>query len=317
MFYLPQSPTRAPQHRFIAATKHIGSSEDLGRGVEVTGPYGSLYFTNSKELRASLIDEELPVYAGRLEVDHIRASPAIFYADVPGSTSDAEIQRRLLECLRTARMFFVTLWKIKDHCADMELGFVGAPNSMWASNQIVAASRCADGSCQFVNFSKVELQEASNHLGEIEFVHSHGKTALGSKSTRAERALYWVQVARADYDLAFRVAHYCSALETMLSTSPSEISHRLAERVSVLLGQNQEEKLELYTQMKKAYDVRSKVIHGSRLSDSKLDLGSVSIWCDDILRRLFWLISSSEEVASVLESDNETIDKFFLQKVFA
>jgi hypothetical protein len=52
------------------------------------------------------------------------------------------------------------------------------------------------------------------------------------------------------------------ALEALLSTRSEEITHILAERVSVLLRRNSSDGLSLYRTMKHLYKTRSKIVHG-------------------------------------------------------
>jgi len=53
-----------------------------------------------------------------------------------------------------------------------------------------------------------------------------------------------------------------TAMEALLTTQSTEITHNLAERVAVLLGNTCELRLAKYRQVKKLYDTRSKIVHG-------------------------------------------------------
>lgn len=53
-----------------------------------------------------------------------------------------------------------------------------------------------------------------------------------------------------------------TALEALLSTQPTEISHILAERVAVLLRTDSLSGLNVYRRVKNLYNTRSKIVHG-------------------------------------------------------
>lgn len=73
----------------------------------------------------------------------------------------------------------------------------------------------------------------------------------------------------------------CMALEALLSTSRSEITHKLAERVAVLLGNDAKARDELYKRAKHLYRIRSDLVHGaaaeSMKKKSRITLSSLHI----------------------------------------
>lgn len=56
------------------------------------------------------------------------------------------------------------------------------------------------------------------------------------------------------------------AMEALLSTQESEITHQLAERTAVLLGSDEEPPITLYRAVKRLYDTRSNIVHGRGMS---------------------------------------------------
>ena len=60
-----------------------------------------------------------------------------------------------------------------------------------------------------------------------------------------------------------------------------ELSYRLAHRAAILLADSKKERQQLFTQTKKSYKLRSKIVHGL-----KYDLSPQDVWfVEDILRR--------------------------------
>jgi hypothetical protein len=54
--------------------------------------------------------------------------------------------------------------------------------------------------------------------------------------SRISRATRFIGSARLDRHPAIKVAHYCSALESLFSTDSSELTHKLSERVALFYG---------------------------------------------------------------------------------
>ena len=62
------------------------------------------------------------------------------------------------------------------------------------------------------------------------------KTKLFQDSQRLPRALYFIAGARAQNDLSLKITNYCTAFETLFSTSQAELAHQLSERISFFLA---------------------------------------------------------------------------------
>lgn len=57
-------------------------------------------------------------------------------------------------------------------------------------------------------------------------------------------------------------AALCMALEAIATTQRSEITHILAERCAILAAHGPQSRTQVYAQVKRLYDVRSKIVHG-------------------------------------------------------
>ena len=109
-----------------------------------------------------------------------------------------------------------------------------------------------------------------------------------------------------------KIANYCSALESLLITSPTELTYRLSQRVAWLLGETAEERYELFQQLKDAYDFRSKVVHGSYASEKKLrnDLIPAVRACDDLLRAVLSQILKDKVLHAYVSGQDKSTDHF-------
>lgn len=131
-----------------------------------------------------------------------------------------------------------------------------------------------------------------------------------NKSERMERAYYFVLNARGSSILPMKIVSYCTALECLFSTAKTEINHRIAERVALIIGDTNDEKKKYYSFIKKAYDVRSTIVHGSSIKGKSEDLKEISKELDDILRKL---VTEDNEIFT--KNDCE-IDNYFLDLLF-
>lgn len=72
---------------------------------------------------------------------------------------------------------------------------------------------------------------------------------------------FWVALCSHYQDSAFIAL--TTVLESLLSTKHVEIAHTVSERVALLLGKHEEDRLLLYRQTKELYNTRSRLTHGS------------------------------------------------------
>ncbi|MCK4733956.1 MAG: hypothetical protein KAT65_15990, partial [Methanophagales archaeon] len=63
-----------------------------------------------------------------------------------------------------------------------------------------------------------------------------------------------------------KLIDYMIAFEGLFSKEKAELSYRLSLRVAAFLGENPDEKGKIFTLMRKAYDLRSDIVHGSSYS---------------------------------------------------
>jgi len=136
-------------------------------------------------------------------------------------------------------------------------------------------------------------------------------------NSRISRALFHITAGRSEPDIPLKITSYCSALETLFSTSQAELSHQLSERVAFFLGTSPEERLALFRKTKKAYGIRSKIVHGDAVKESELEtIINFSEFCDNTLRDICRIILSSEENLQVFMGNPSKIDDYFMGLIF-
>jgi hypothetical protein len=228
--------------------------------------------------------------------------------------------------LREAQGFVTDLWLVKDNGIYVRDGFLIAYNKKVEDGRTFKASltetyRAASGEYGDFVFTKKEVEMARDtffpfaidHMSEDNMGMKYPNFDHFYKSKGPERmhkAHYFTLAARNNAALPMKILLYCTALECLFSTAKTEINHRIAERVAIMLGTSAEDKKDLFRFIKKAYDFRSTIVHGSNLKGSEEIISPISVRLDETLRQL---IAGNHEVFT--KSDAE-IDEFFVDLIF-
>jgi hypothetical protein len=107
-----------------------------------------------------------------------------------------------------------------------------------------------------------------------------------------------------------KIANYCTALEALLSNDTSELTHKLSERAGWLLGRNMPERFDIVQRVRRAYSIRSKVVHG--VADWGVDLGvatETAAFLDATLRQIIRLVRHDPHLYGLFTQDSESAKK--------
>jgi len=106
-------------------------------------------------------------------------------------------------------------------------------------------------------------------------------------------------------------------MESLLSSDPAELSHKLSERVALLLGKQLTDRKHIYATMKAAYSIRSKTVHGDKLSPNDVKrVTELSTTCDNFLRQTLIKIWSSQKLVELFLGKKEALDEHFMSLTF-
>lgn len=229
--------------------------------------------------------------------------------------------------LRIIQHFLGELWEIKDNNVYVRDGFLIVYDETFEDgftykaslSAIFTRSNLEEHETTFtddevkVAIEKFQFENANDFLDANKDYRKATDDILFkySKSHRIQRAYYFVLNARGSAILPMKIVSYCTALECLFTSSKSEINHKIAERVACLLGDTIEERKRLFKLVKKCYDVRSTIVHGSSLKGESEDLKHLSQDLDIILRKLL-----SEDNEIFYKKDDE-LDKFFIDLIFS
>lgn len=281
-----------------------------------------LYLTNDSSHFAKHIRPEQYLSIGTLEGGYLFNGKPVIYSQMPTKNID-ESHVHIVNFMRDCLAFLHSLWISEDNSVNVELGFaVSGKTGHVHSNSLAYHYWTCEG-------KKKEFSISPSHLMQLydEFGSKFGGMAVSSEPNytmqsreidRINIGVNFLQQARSTPDLGFKIASYCSFFESVLSTTNVELSHQMAERAAFYLRVKPAERLELYKDLKQAYSVRSKVVHGDFISKKDMSkLGEIAKKCDSTARELLVAYLQDEEFSSAInESSNEPLDKFFLYKIF-
>lgn len=306
--------------KLVTALFNIEIKGDLKSGLLLQNEFK---ITNNKAVKLSLVNKYMEEAAGMLETEAIKYSNAVIYSykEIEDSRQPQEI---LVEFLREVGIFLNVLWIIKDNSVNYEMGFIEYYDKgiiKIDSNLMSPIYTCSNGKVIKTVFSKKEIRKAGKfYTKDIEPITDESDyeiTPLRKGINRVERAFYFLQSARNQSDMGIKVSDYCTTLEALFSTSSSELAHQLAERIALFLGQNTPAKSKIYGDIKTAYKIRSKIVHGDALKKKDIDqVIDISILCDEYIRQSFSKIRLNKKLSQLFDSSQETLNNYFVELIF-
>ncbi|WP_320151133.1 HEPN domain-containing protein [uncultured Tolumonas sp.] len=305
------------QYYFLASLNGLKLSD---KNVESISTNSKIKVTNNLEKIRSFIDDGTRITMGQLEFNALVNGNAIAYF-CGDFGSDDSLEIKLLTHLYQLQSLLMTTWLTQDNSINFDNGFAFIPNNSITTNYIAHQYTTSQAEKTITEISVDNLNTIIHLHNRIfdepknpdmpvsQLTHTH-------KQNRASRAIYMLNLARGEPDLAIKIAHYCAALETLFATSQSELTHQLSERVACFVHNAGDERLELYKFIKQTYSIRSTVVHGSTLPEKKAsELNAISCRCDDILRDILYKILNSDQLLSLFNQTTNTFDETMIRMV--
>lgn len=298
-------------------------SGSFGRGLRLSE---GCFLTTDRAVVDELLSGNLARMIGALELNFLRSAPGVVYSirDIEEPADNAQILARLSRFLGDVQIFLMYLWLVKDNAVNIELGFSEFPfHSALGShiNSNFRAVRCSNaaGGEDETSFLEDELREARDlflkHFDPNEVVELKPLArTMPSELNRIERVMYFLQIARGASDLGLKITFYGTCFEALFCTDASEISHKLSERLAYFCASDPASRIEVFRTAKKAYEIRSKTIHGDTIRSSLAGQApALSAACDDLLRRSLSRILHDDELYKLFSGPTPPIDEFFLK----
>lgn len=216
---------------FIAGVEHLAIAVGPGRGERVQGLFNIA--TDHRHL-SKLLSPATRAALGSIETHSLLDGRPVVYGRGANLTL-GQGARELHNWAGSVAMFLHTLWYLKDHSISLELAYLIRDSAVdpTITRSFLGRTVPTDstGTTRPVTLSLEEFRTARTLFME----HINRGTPGNSEMSRFDRASVFVGSARATQHPAIKIAHYCSALESLLSFESSELSHKLSERVAWML----------------------------------------------------------------------------------
>ncbi|NWD89254.1 HEPN domain-containing protein [Pseudomonas sp. K5002] len=280
-----------------------------------------------KELKGKYLTPELRDISGRIEFEHLLGACHLIVGDVPGSFFDIlPLTGVITMWLGWVDWLMQDSWLVKDNSIICEIAYCKITKDggvQWANNGLYSKMFTARGLGDIeVVFNAEEIQQwntiCDNNRSLIFSNKSVMTGRVSDKSySRYARFYHFLDTSRRTPYEAIKIAHCCSALESLFSTDTVELSHRLSERVAFLFAKNGYDAETVYQFIKDCYAVRSSVTHGSPVpSKFSKGLETQSEKLQEHMRALVFMINKDKNLLDVLNGSNEGIELYFRKLIF-
>jgi hypothetical protein len=158
-------------------------------------------------------------------------------------------------------------------------------------------------------FSRLKAHRWKISTGESSVVSS---VVSSERLGRIERMMSFLTLARAATDLGVKIVNYCICLEVLFSTSSFRVAYQVAERVARFIETDADQRIKTFDAVKKAYGIRSIVVHGDTLKEGAVPaLPDTAEKLDFILRRVFGRILSEDALIEQFELPKGSLEDYF------
>jgi hypothetical protein len=313
------------KYRFLACMHRLDFEEKETQKIELD--FGGIISTEKDILNNTFCNNLALDTIGIHDIDEFYSRPFFCY-DWSSKVLHPKFNgyRCGYALLRILQDFVFNLWKVKDNNVYVFSGFLfeykneisdgctfksTVTSINTKSNLEVSPSQYKRNEINkaLINVPKINIDKLMSWDSDY-FTPTSDHLFKSGNASRIERASYFILEARARQTFPTKIVSYITALECLFTTSQSELSHRVSERVALLIGKSKIDKIETYKLLKKAYDVRSKIVHGSILKGANEDLKEVCTTLDSILRDI---ICFEYDILSKKDSE---IDDYFLELLF-
>lgn len=305
---------------FIAPIHFMKIKSNLSKGVRLKD---NIRISNNTEFIEQLFDTtEIYEWIGAVGYQELKNSTYIYAL---GNTEDltkrhGEEWNYLNFCfyfLRESQFYLHDLWHVKDHSSYVRDGFIYVYDSQSVELQKSSLSQVSSnkiGEIEKEIFTIEEIHQAKDlyRNSEVYDLKSSRNGGLypilnpfGKDISRVERAEAFVFMARGNSTLPLKLINYCTALECLFTSDNTEVSHKVAERASILFGVSKQERIHYFKVIKAAYGIRSKLTHGQAIDQKIEKIIEITQNMDDFLRKI---LNSNHQIFS---DSKENLESFF------
>ncbi|MCY7733969.1 HEPN domain-containing protein [Bacillus safensis] len=325
------------KYKFIAYAYDLEIKDTLNKGIKV---FENIRISNNPNKVTQMFHPQFKSAIGSLEYDYL-LSGSYYYAE--GEINDDTIFEDELglefldEFMKKTQLVNNLLWLVKDNSVHIESGYMQLENGIntkFHSNGRSMMFNNMTGFRESLIFDKKELKipelfykryfyQAVDTLGK-NFNEALIDTSVLEfqvyEASRIERAFYLLQTARSQRYLPERVSIFISLLETLFSTSNTDVTHKLRERIAWLIGESYEEREEIFNDMGVIYGIRSHHVHNSTVPKNARTTKKLILYTEKLenyTRRAIVKVLTEKEIYFLYQKnekgkyDDDNLEKFF------
>ncbi len=325
---------------FIIAINGLNIPEQLDNDIEILS---NIWLTNDVNKCQFINNPGFKEAVGSLEFENILSAPAIAYSERLRAHPSILTHHKpyLIELIQAVCNFLFSAWIVKDNSCYTEMGYIFQYNNQAGlislqkthSNLLYINCRNKYGESQDTNFSISEIGEIveiEKRLGiyqavqerlnqspeELNEFKSNITFAVSDQKEIFNRYLMFLGSARNTEYLDLRVSYLIVAFEAIFSLDHAELAHQVSERAAFILESELKTKRVVYDDLKRAYNLRSKILHGSHLrSRDKVELREIAGLLDDYSRDLLTKFLD-DEGQNWTSDDTDTRREYFKNLIF-
>ncbi|KLV22118.1 HEPN domain-containing protein [Bacillus altitudinis] len=312
--------------KFVAGAYSLKVAHKMNRGTEI---FNNIRISNSSERIINNFRDDFKSAIGDLEYEYLLSSP-YYYSDGKIENfyfEDDTLGMDLLKGLMDKIQFINTcLWLVKDNSIHTDKGYLQLQNGdeiKFHSTSRTTTFNNSQGKQDEVIFDSDELKYP-NKIFDFFYRDSDDVTISNEvpmyEGSRLERAFYLLQAARPQNYLPERIAIFTTLLETLFSTSNTDVTHKLRERIAWLLGTGFNEREKIFDDMGVIYGIRSNHVHNSTVpknarTSEQLIAYSSTLEC--YVRSVLIRILTEENIYKLYQKnqkgkyDDSGLEKFF------
>ena len=316
---------------FVSPLLGINIEDDLGSGVRL-GTFG--WIGNDPALIHKYIGDDWREELGTAVIRKLLGAKAFVFGELPSVST--ERRREYFEDLvrMVQQVFLDFLWVVRDNAVNSEICVFGTwdeATHRWLKpvglSPFATVSKVDGVSFRtLTEFSKKEIEIVAEYMKGVKNIntitHVHPAAFKTQRQKGQEEKIdrfglgrFIVHRARRAQDITGKIALYCSAFEAMFTTSMSEVSHQLAERVALMLADDIEKRMEVYQTMKEIYEIRSKMMHGKtpKIKGGR-SIEEAARQCDDYMRKIVWSLMNAP--IPEMQSTDSVLENYFQRRLF-
>ena len=272
------------------------------------GDFPVVKFTNNPERITTLVKK----FEGNIsQFDYsIYKNPIMMYSE--DHIENGNLNEYCLEITNEIRVFFKHLWLIKDNSINFTRVYGNSEGQIICNMETNSFSNCF-GKIEETTFSFEEIENAMKKCSDTNIFTRDERKQMKGGSLKKSIAHQYLNSGRVAKEMESKILFYCSALEALYLNDNFELKHRLSERVALYTKIEEKERITRYDDMRKVYDARSTVAHGSKIS---IDLEPISKLADEICREsLNKFLSIDDLKKNILEMDTKELNDYFLKLI--